>query len=77
MRDLRRAVAFEDATTCGLRAPILFDDAPNVTGAWMKFYRFGLPATQLGSLRRCPDWSRERLQLRQRVRARPRTGRGC
>jgi len=44
VRDLRRAVAFEDATTCGLRAPILFDDAPNVTGAWMKFYRFGLPA---------------------------------
>ncbi len=44
MRDLRRAVPFDDAATCGPRVPILFDDAPNVIGAWMKLYRFGLPA---------------------------------
>ena len=44
VRDVRRAVAFDDAATCGPRAPILFDDAPNVIEAWMKLYRFGLPA---------------------------------
>ncbi len=44
MRALRRVVALDDAATRGLRAPILFDDAANVIGAWMKLYRFGLPA---------------------------------
>jgi len=44
VRDVRRIVPFDDAATSGLRPPIRFDDAPNVIGAWMKLYRFGLPA---------------------------------
>jgi len=44
VRDVRRAVAFDDVATSGPRAPILFDDAPNVIEAWMKLYRFCLPA---------------------------------
>ncbi len=44
MRDIRQAVVLDDTSTRGLRPPILFADAPNVIGAWVKLYRFGLPA---------------------------------
>jgi len=44
MRDLRQAGVLDGTATRGLRPPLIFDDALNVIGAWVKLYRFGRPA---------------------------------